>query len=105
MPTQNGEFAESASRCGQEIARPVHQLDRGLAVLHADMHVESENEIGARHHLQVFHNHAVAVVRIDLLVPPLRERVGAARRQAQSVLPRKGDDLLADHADFVPWPP
>ena len=86
----------------QEIARAVHQLDRRLAIFHADVDVESEDQVGARHHLEVFHDHAVAVVRVDLLVSPLREGVCAAGREAQSVLPRQGDDLLADHADFVP---
>ena len=85
----------------QEVAGAVHQLDRGLTVFHADVHVKAENQVRARHHLQVFHDGAVAVVGIDLLFAPLREGVGAAGRQAKAVLPLKRDDLLSDAADFV----
>ena len=74
----------------QEVARAVHQLDGGLAIFHADVDVQSENQVGARHHLQVFHDDAVAVVGIDLLLAPLREGMRAAGRQAQSVLRAPG---------------
>src|ERR1035437_9627185 len=84
----------------QEVARAVHQLNGGFAIFHADVHVQSENQVGARHHLEVFHDYAVAVIRVDLLIPPQCEGMGAAGRKPQPVLPRQGDHLLADHADL-----
>ncbi len=65
------------------------------------MHVQSENQIGARHHLEIFDDGMVAVVGIDLLIAPLSEGMRAARRETQPVLPRQRDDLLPDTADFV----
>ena len=93
MPSQNGELAGERQQVRQEVARAVHQLDRGLAILHADVDVQSEDQVGARHHLQVLHDGLVAVVGVDLLLAPVREGMGAAGRQAQAVLPRQRDDL------------
>ena len=82
---QAGVHAQPERRVGgerqdvrQEVARAVHDLDGRLAVLDADVHVQSENQVGARDHLQVFHDDAVALVGIDLLLVPLRERMRAA---------------------------
>ena len=40
MPSQNGEFVRQRQNVRQEIARVIHELDRRLAVLDADMHVQ-----------------------------------------------------------------
>ncbi len=61
----------------------------------------SEDEVGARHHLHVFDDGRVALVRIDLLVAPLRERMRAARGEPQIVVARQRDDLAADGANLL----
>ena len=46
----------------QKIAGVIHQLDRGLAVFNANVHVQPEDQVGPRHQLQVFDNVLVALV-------------------------------------------
>ena len=67
----------------QEVARRVHQVDGRLAVLDADVHVQSEDQIRARDNLHVFHDVQVALVGINLLLAPVCERMRPAGRQAQ----------------------
>ena len=84
----------------QKIARVVHQLDRGLAVFHADVHVQAEDQVGPRHQLQVFDDVLVAVVSVDLLHPPVGKRMGRGRSQPQAVLLGQRDHVAAQLLDF-----
>lgn len=70
----------------QKIAGVVHQVDRGLAVLDPDVHVQAEDQIGARDELHVFHNVFVALVGVDFLDAPIPERMSGPGREAQPVL-------------------
>ncbi len=70
----------------QEVPQLVHQVDARLPVLDADVHVEPEDEVGARHHLHVFDDLQVPLVRIDVLHAPVGERVRGARHEPQAVL-------------------
>ena len=51
----------------------IHHVDRGLAVLDADVHVQAENQIGARHQLHVLDDVLVALVGMNLLRAPVAE--------------------------------
>ena len=60
---------------GQEIARLIHDIDSFLAVRNAHVHVQTEDEIGARNLLHVFDDGGVSLIRRDELVHPMGERV------------------------------
>ena len=86
---------------GQEVADLVHQLDEGLTVLDADVHVEAEDEVRPRHQLHVLHDLEVAGIRIDVLLAPVGERMGGAGDEEQPVVlcqahhrPPQVDDVL-----------
>ena len=70
MPSQKGELHGDGQDMGEEVPRTVHDLDGGLAIFHADVHVQAEDQVGARHHLQVLDDGRVPLVGIDLLVAP-----------------------------------
>ena len=46
----------------QKIARMIHQLDGGLAIFHADVNVQAENQVGARHQLHILNDVLVTLV-------------------------------------------
>ena len=77
-PSQKGEFTESAYRCGQEVARLVHDIYGLLAIGNSHVHVQAENEIATRDLLHVLHNCCVALVGGNELVHPMRKRVRAS---------------------------
>src|SRR5258707_3034185 len=68
---------------------PYTTLFRSLPILDADVHVQTEYEVGARHHAQVFHDGAIPVVGIDLLFSPMREWID-----------RKSTRLNSSHANI-----
>ena len=84
-PIQNGELADSA-RLRQEVAHLVHQVNRGLAILDADVDVQAEDQVRARHQLHVFDDLQVALVGIDVLGAPVGKRMRGAGTQQQAVL-------------------
>ena len=65
----------------------IHDVDRGLAVLDADVDVQAEDEVGARHQLHVFDDVLVALVGVDFLDAPIAERMGGPGREPQPVFP------------------
>ena len=71
----------------EKIARVIHHVDRGLAILNPDVYVQPENQIGARHQLQVFDNILVALVGMNLLGAPVRKRMRRHCGQPQVILP------------------
>ena len=71
---------------GQEVAHLVHQVDGDLPVFDADVHVEAEDQVGARHQLHVFDDLEVALIRINVLRAPVGKRVRGAGTQQQAVL-------------------
>ncbi len=79
----------------QKIAGVVHQLDRGLAVLHANVHVQAENQVGPRHQLQIFDNVLVADVLRDLLHAPVGKGMSRRRSQPQAIFPGQSDHVAA----------
>ena len=84
----------------QKIAGVIHQLDRGLAVFHADVHVQAENQVGPRHQLQVFDNVLVTDVLGNLLHPPVGKRMSRRRSQPQAILPGQGNHVAAQLFHF-----
>src|ERR1041384_1252370 len=62
----------------QEKACTVHELNGGLTGLDSNVDVETEDQVGAGNHLQILHDGAVAFIRIDLLLAPEGEWMGAA---------------------------
>ena len=79
----------------QEVAGLVHDLDRQLAVLDADVDVQAEDEVRAREQLQVLDDLVVALVGIDLLVGQSENGCVPAGDDAQAVLLGEPDDLAA----------
>ena len=79
MPMPERRIGGERQNVRQEIARAVHDLDGRFAIFHADVHVQAEDQIGARHHLHVLDDDAVAVVGVDFLIAP-QARTGACRR-------------------------
>jgi len=51
----------------QEVAHGIHQMDGGLAVLDAHVHMQSEDEVRPRHQLHVFHHSLVALIRTQCI--------------------------------------
>ena len=99
---QPGVHAEPERRVGrqrqhvrQEIARVIHHVDRRLAILDADVHVQAENQVRARHQLHVFDDLVVALVGIDVLRAPVGKRMRRAGGQPQAVLLRQLDHVAA----------
>ena len=64
----------------------IHHVDRRLAILNSDVHVQPENQIGPRHQLHILNNILVALVGMNLLRPPVRKRMRRRRRQPQPIL-------------------
>ena len=78
-------------------AHPVRDVDRLLRVIHADVHVQAEQQLLAGDEAQRVDDLEVARPLDDPLVLPLRERVGAGGADRQA--PRLG--RLADPAAQV----
>ncbi len=78
----------------------IHQVDQRLAILDAHMHVQPENQVGARHQLHVLHNILVALARSNFLHAPVGKRMRRRRSQPQPVLPRQPDHVPAQLLQF-----
>jgi len=70
-------------------------VDRGLTVFHADVHVQSEDQVGACDQLQIFDDGLVTLVGINLLGTPVGEGVGRACAQPQSMLLGQRNHVVA----------
>src|ERR1039458_7595010 len=55
----------------QEVPHGIHDVDGGIAVLNADVDVQSENQVGARDELHVLDHLRIAFVGINLLQLPV----------------------------------
>ena len=104
---QPGIHAQPERRIGRErqnvrqkIARVIHHVDRRLAILDSDVHVQAENQIGARHQLHVLDNILVALVGMNLLRAPVGKRMRRRRRQPQPILLRQPDHVAAQLLHF-----
>ena len=84
-----------------EITRVIHHVNRGLAVLDADVHVQSEDEIGARHQLHVFDDILVAIVGIDLLHAPVGKGMRGGGGEAQAILASQANHVAAQFLQLV----
>src|SRR5438094_6230712 len=78
----------------QKIARLVHHVDSHFAIGYAHVHVQSKNEIRAGEQLHVLNDLLVTLALGDVLVPPVRKRVGANRRDFEPALPASSASLL-----------
>ena len=88
-PEPEGRVGGQGEEVRQEVARLVHDVDRQLAVLDADVDVEAEDQVGARDLLQVLDDVVVAPFVGDQLVLPVGERVGARGGDAHAVCARE----------------
>src|SRR5947207_10868665 len=84
IPFQAGVLANPEWRVGRErvnvrekIARLIHDVNRALAIRNADMHVQSEDEIGACELLHVLDDLLIAFALSNELVAPVRKRMRA----------------------------
>src|SRR5260370_39981840 len=64
------------------------------------MHVEPEDEIGASHHLHVFHDFAIAGVGVDFLFTPVAEWMRASRPDRETVLAGQCNEIAADFGNL-----
>ena len=83
----------------QEIARGVLELDGGLAVGHADVDVQAEDEVGAGDLLEIVQHALVALAGGDLLVNPVGKRVRAGGGDAEAGLFRQAGQVAAEAGD------
>ena len=70
----------------QEVPHLVHQVNAGFAILDADVHVQAEDQVRARHELHVLDDLQVALVGIDVLDAPVREWMRRAGAEQQAVV-------------------
>src|SRR5271166_954676 len=77
----------------QEVSHRIHDVDRGIAVLDADVNMQSKHQVGALHQLHVLDDLAIALVRINLLHFPVGKRMGARGPEQQAVLLGQRDHL------------
>ena len=84
----------------QKVAGCIHQVDARFVVFNADMHMQAEDQVGARDHLEIFHNDCVTLVRIDLLFAPVGKRMRGGRGDAQIVLLRQVTHLRTKGFEF-----
>jgi hypothetical protein len=66
----------------QQIPHRVHDVDCPLRIRYADMDVETEGEERTRDHLILFDHQIVSFILKDLVILPMRERMGAGGRQS-----------------------
>ena len=83
----------------QEIAHRVHDADRCFAVFDADVHVEAEDEVGARDELEIFDHLVIARIGIDLLRAPVGEGMRGAGDEFEIVFAGELDHLAAQFVD------
>ena len=76
-------------------------MNRGLAVVDPDVHVQTEDQICTRHQLQVFHDVLVALVRMDFLGAPIRKRMRGNRSHPQAVFVGQANNIPAQLLHFL----
>src|SRR5439155_11795128 len=69
---------------GEKIARLIHDVNRTLPIRNADMHVQTENEIGASELLHVLDDLLISLALSNKLIAPVRKRMRAHRGNLQS---------------------
>src|ERR1017187_8657418 len=69
----------------QKIPQRIHDVDGGVAVLNADMHVQPKHQVGAGDELHVLDHLAIALVGINLLRLPIGKRMRACSAEQQAV--------------------
>ncbi len=79
----------------QKVPRVIHHVDRGLAILNPDMHVQPKYQVGPSHELQILNNILIALIGMNLLRPPIGERMRRHRSQPQPVFFRQPDHVAA----------
>ena len=83
-PTQNGRIRRQRVDVRQKIARLIHDVDRHFAIRNSHVHVQAEDQIGARHLLHVLHDRLVALAFRDALIVPMRKRMRAGGGEFRS---------------------
>ena len=81
-----GRVGRKREQVRQKVAHLVHQVNGRFAVLDADVHVQAEDQVRARHQLHVLDDLQVALVGINVLHAPVGERVRRAGAEQQAVL-------------------
>ena len=79
----------------QEVADLVAQGDRHLLLLDAHVHVQAEDQVGARHVLEIVDDPLVALHVRDLLQLPVAEGVRGGRHHPQAAAAREAIQLAA----------
>src|ERR1700683_1158418 len=92
-PQPEGRVSRQREEVRQKIPRMIHHVDRGLAILNPNVHVQPENEVRPRHQLHVFDNILITRVGMNLLYLPVRKRMRRHRRQPQPILLGKLDNI------------
>ena len=85
----------------QEVARLVHQVDRGLPVGHGDVDVQAEDQQRPRQLLQLLDDAVVADAGGEDLVLPVGERMRAGGRDREPDALGRGGELPADAEDLA----
>ncbi len=80
-PFRPGRARAQREQIGQDRAQAVHQLDRAVAALHADVDVDAERVVAPRHVAQGLLDELVVRRVDDRLIRPARPRVRAGRAQ------------------------
>src|SRR5207249_803878 len=63
----------------EKIARLIHDVNGALPIRNADMHVQSEDEIGARELLHVLDDLLISLALSNELIAPVRKRMRTCR--------------------------
>src|SRR5437764_13128401 len=63
----------------EKIARLIHDVNGALPIRNADMHVQSEDEIGARELLHILDDLLISLALSNELIAPVRKRMRTCR--------------------------
>src|SRR5437764_15334951 len=69
-------------------------MDRGLAIFYAHMHVQAKDEVGPCDELQVLYHLEIALVGVNFLGSPVRERMRRAGGEHQTVVTGEPDHIV-----------
>src|SRR5437868_5238626 len=69
-------------------------MDRGLAIFYAHMHVQAKDEIGPCDELQVLYYFEIALVGVNFLGSPVRERMRRTGGEHQTVVAGEPDHIV-----------
>ena len=79
----------------------IHHVDRGLAVLNSDMHMQPENQVSSSHQLHVFDNIFVTLAGRNLLRPPIGKWMRGRGRQTQAIFFGQRDHVSPQLFNFL----